>query len=98
MVVCLVLVPLGIAPLGLLGISIGWMLDVAEWIAAWPAASLHILPMPVWGVTLVSFGGIWWLLWRQRWRWLGAPLIIAAGTIIVLRERKLARRKTVGGT
>ena len=42
-----------------------------------------------------------WLFWDRLpgpALWLGAPLIIAAGTIIVLRERHLARRKTVGGT
>lgn len=50
---------------------------------------------------LIWATGYGWLFWDRLpglALWLGAPLIILAGTIIVLRERHLALRKTVGGT
>lgn len=66
-------------PFGLEGLALGpmsWGLSAVIWsaetVVSWPG-SVAILPaMPVWGLALVSFGGLWLCLWQRAWRWWGA--------------------------
>jgi competence protein ComEC len=80
-------------PLGLEGLALqpmGWGIDVITTIAlgvtAWPGAVLNVPSMPLAGLMLLSFGGLWLCIWLGRWRWLGlAP--IAAGYLSVALVR-----------
>jgi competence protein ComEC len=81
-VVAMLLMPFGGEALGL--VPMGWGIDlllaVAARVAALPAASLQVPPMPDWGLALVVLGGLWLCLWQGRWRW-PAILVILAGAL-----------------
>jgi competence protein ComEC len=71
-------------PFGLEGWALtpmGWGIDalvgVARRVAGWPGAVALLPAMSGIGLALVAFGGLWLCLWRERWRYLGAPLVIA---------------------
>lgn len=79
------LMPFGLENLALK--PMGWGLDatvaVAHLVASWPGSVLPVPTMPLWGLGLVSIGGIWLCIWMGRWRLLGlAP--IAAGFLSIL--------------
>jgi competence protein ComEC len=67
----------------LLGSGLGKILDlidqVARTVTEWPYATLAVPPVSTLCVVLFTVGGLWVLLWRQRWRWCGlGPLLLAA--------------------
>jgi len=65
-------------PLKVMGFGIGIMLRLGRFVSGLPGAVSPVAAWPLWAVVLISLGGLWILLWRRRWRWLGlAPL--AAG-------------------
>ena len=73
-IVTYLLMPLGLEGLAL--VPMAWGLGAVIWsaktVVSWPG-SVAILPaMPVWGLALVSFGGLWLCLWQRPWRWWGA--------------------------
>lgn len=55
--------------------GVRWMLEIANWVTGLPHATLHASPMPSWGIGVIALGGLWFLLWQTRWRWLGLPFI-----------------------
>jgi competence protein ComEC len=68
------LMPLGLeaVALGPMGWGLSGVIWSAETVVSWPG-SVAILPaMPVWGLALVSFGGLWLCLWQRPWRSWGA--------------------------
>jgi len=68
------LMPFGLeaVALGPMGWGLSGVIWSAETVVSWPG-SVAILPaMPVWGLALVSFGGLWLCLWQRSWRWWGA--------------------------
>ncbi|HTZ80955.1 MAG TPA: ComEC/Rec2 family competence protein [Stellaceae bacterium] len=83
-----VLMPFGAEKIAL--VPMGWGIDViaeiAHGVTSWPGAALTLPSMPVWGLMVLSLGGVWLCLWRGRWRLLGlAP--IAAGYLTLLLPR-----------
>lgn len=78
-VLALLLMPFGGEALGL--VPMGWgievLLGLAGTVAAWPAASLQLPPMPDWGLGLVALGGLWLCLWQRPWRRPALVLILA---------------------
>ena len=74
-----ILMPLGLESLAL--VPMGWGIDaviaIAEAITASPGASFLVPTMPLWGLALITLGGLWLVLWRQRWRLAGIAAIIA---------------------
>ena len=73
------LMPVGLdaAPLRVTALGIQFMLAVGRWVSGLPGA---VSVMPAWptaALILVSLGGLWIGLWRQRWRWLGLALFMA---------------------
>ena len=79
-VLALALMPLGLESLALA--PMGWGLDavlaVAGEIASWQGAVVHLPAMPLAGLLVATFGGLWLCLWRGRWRWIGLPIFLAA--------------------
>ncbi len=88
----------------------GWGIEVvlstARTVAAWPGAQTMAPAYPLWGLVLVSVGGLWLALWQGRWRMWGAPVIVLGiGAILLARSPdvlidasgKLAAVKTADG-
>jgi competence protein ComEC len=87
-VIACLLMPFGLERLAL--IPMGWGIDVTIWVAehvssipgnVWPMPRL-----PVWGLALVAFGGLWLCLWQGRWRrWGLAGIVAGMATILLTR-------------
>lgn len=79
----LVLMPFGLdaAAWKVMAFGIGLMLKIAEWIAAWPAASLPMAVFPAFAAFSLAFGLILVSLLVTRLRWFGL-LPFAAGILI----------------
>ncbi|HXP03209.1 MAG TPA: ComEC/Rec2 family competence protein [Stellaceae bacterium] len=87
-VIACLLMPFGLERLAL--IPMGWGIDATIWVAehvssipgnVWPMPRL-----PVWGLALVAFGGLWLCLWQGKWRRWGL-VGIAAGMATILLTR-----------
>jgi competence protein ComEC len=68
----------------------GWGIDATIWIARWvsslPGAVQPAPPLPMAGVVLIVFGGLWLCLWQQRWRYWGLAGIVAGfATMLIAR-------------
>jgi len=76
----LALMPLGLEQLALIPMSwgIAAILWTAHAVASLPGAVLLVRSAPGWGLPLFAVGLLWLCLWRQRWRWWGIPVLIAA--------------------
>jgi competence protein ComEC len=84
-----VLMPLGLEALALkpMGWGISAMLAVARLFSGFPGAAGHFAAMPAAALGLIVVGGLWFLLWARRWRWLGvAP--VAAGILMTVTVRQ----------
>jgi competence protein ComEC len=80
-----VLMPIHLEFLALkpMGWGISGMLATARLFSSFPGASGHFEAMPATALGLVVTGGLWFLLWTRRWRWIGlAP--VAAGIVVTL--------------
>ena len=77
--VALALMPFGLERLALA--PMGWGIEGILWIgrtvSAWPAATLAVPAMPVWGLAVFSAGLAWLGLWRSRARLAGVPVMLA---------------------
>ena len=87
MIAC-ALMPFGWERLAL--VPMGWgieaIAEIALAVTSWPGAALTLPSMPLWGLALLSIGGLWLCIWRRPWRLLGlAP--IAAGYLTLLLPR-----------
>ncbi len=73
----LLLMPLGldVIPLKIVGVGISWVNDITTWVSSLPHAAMPVLSMPLWGMLLIVFGGLWLCLWTQKWRLWGMGLI-----------------------
>jgi competence protein ComEC len=52
------------------------IITIAVWVADLPFAVSFVPSFPLWGIALISFGGLWFCCWLGRWRWLGAPFFL----------------------
>jgi competence protein ComEC len=61
--------------------AMGWGVDlvhgVARTVASWPGAVVPTTVMPGSGLLVFALGGLWLAIWQRRWRWLGAPVMLA---------------------
>jgi len=74
-----VLFPLGWEAAAL--VPLGWGVEAVNWVALrvgqWPGAALLVPAIPLWGLLLVTFGGLWLCLWSRPWRLAGIALLLA---------------------
>ena len=65
-------------PLKVLGWGIEVMLSVGRFVSGLPGAISTVPAWPITSLVLLSLGGLWIALWRQRLRWFGlAPIALA---------------------
>ncbi|MDX2265698.1 MAG: ComEC/Rec2 family competence protein [Hyphomicrobiales bacterium] len=76
-VASLIVMPLGLEayPLAVMGFGIEMMLAVSRWVAALPGAMVAAPAYPLAALIMFAFGGLWAIIWRGRWRYLGAAPI-----------------------
>ncbi|MGE0856429.1 MAG: ComEC/Rec2 family competence protein [Hyphomicrobiaceae bacterium] len=75
----LVALPFGLeaGPLAVMGAGIEGMVWTARWVAALPGAVLTVPAIPATSFALMLAGGLWLLLWGERWRLAGGVVIVA---------------------
>jgi competence protein ComEC len=85
-VAALVLMPLGWEALALkpMGWGLDLVLSLALEIGSWPLATQAVRASPGWVAGAAALSGLWLCLWRSRWRYLGAPPLIAASALLLL--------------
>jgi competence protein ComEC len=83
--ISVILMPLGLdrVPLHVMGWGIDIMLAIGRWVSALPGSVTAISARPVSALVLISLGGLWIVIWRRPWRWLGL-LPVAAGIAIAI--------------
>jgi competence protein ComEC len=82
------LMPVGLDawPLRAMGLGIRAMLAVGHWVSGLPGAVSVAPAWPIGALVLISLGGLWCVIWRQNWRWLG--LIPAAAGLVLAYSLK----------
>lgn len=72
------LMPLGLEgpALSVMGRGCEAILSVALEVTSWPGAASGARPIPSWGLAAFGAGMVWLCLWRMRWRWFGAPVML----------------------
>jgi len=77
----LLTIPLGLSwlPLKIAGFGVGLVNDLTGYVASLPYAAVEVYSFPLWGLLLITFGGLWLCLWRQKWRHWGWLLIALGG-------------------
>ena len=85
-VVACLLMPFGLERLALvpMGAGIDATIWVAERVCALPGNMWTMPHLPMAGLVLVSFGGLWLCLWQRRWRYWGLIGIVAGMATIML--------------
>jgi competence protein ComEC len=71
----------------LMGQGVGFMLDVATWVAGLPGAVRMIPSFGAGALLLMTSALLWLTLWQSRLRWLGVPLAVA-GVLMALSARQ----------
>ena len=70
--------------------AMGWGVDLVHWVArtvaSWPDAVVPTTAMPGWGLLVFALGGLWLAIWQRRWRWAGAPVMLAGVLTLLLVE------------
>ncbi len=72
--------------LKIVGYGIGIVNDITAFTAGLPGAGYQVLSLPLWGLVLITLGGLWLCIWTGRWRlwgWLG----ILVGILSLLTVR-----------
>lgn len=70
----------------LMGLGIALLLWVAETVAGWPGAISLLPSITPFGLGLLVMGGLWLIIWRRRWRWLGLPFVLAGWSTFALHS------------
>ncbi|WP_419814807.1 ComEC/Rec2 family competence protein [Glacieibacterium sp.] len=68
----------------LVGKAMGWLIVIAQVVAAWPGAVVRLPIMPDIAYAALVGGGLWLCLWQTRVRWAGVLPIVAGVTIALL--------------
>lgn len=87
-VISLLAMPFGLEhyPLVALDYALSLMMTGARAIAEMPYASVALPPPSFAGILLVVFGGLWLVIWQQRWRYIGAAVAVLGMATIFLHQ------------
>jgi len=76
----MLLMPFGLERFAL--VPMGWGVDglnaIAFHVGAWPQAAALVPSLPGASLWLMTLGGLWFCLWRRRWRYAGLPVVALA--------------------
>ncbi|MBL6618118.1 MAG: ComEC/Rec2 family competence protein, partial [Reyranella sp.] len=74
----MLLMPLGLERFAL--VPMGWGVEglnaIAKYVGNWPDAATLVPSMPGASLWLITLGGLWFCLWRRRWRFAGLPVVV----------------------
>jgi competence protein ComEC len=74
----MLLMPLGQERLAL--VPMGWGVEglnaIAKYVGSWPDAATLVPSLPGISLWLMTIGGLWFCLWRRRWRFAGLPVVV----------------------
>ena len=77
-------------PLHVMGWGIWAMLAVGRFVSHLPGAVTIVAAWPIKALVLISLGGVWIVIWRSLWRWLGlVPAVVGIALILVARPPDL---------
>jgi competence protein ComEC len=75
----MLLMPLGLERFAL--VPMGWGVEglnaIAKYVGNWPDAATLVPSLPGASLWLITVGGLWFCLWRRRWRLAGLPVVLA---------------------
>ena len=82
----LLLMPFGLEWLFLvpMQISIGWIIDIANFVVLIPNSYLAVKTISIGSFAMIICGGLWFCLWQKRWRFLGL-IVIIMGTYLAYK-------------
>ena len=86
------LMPFGLdfISLHVMGWGIAAMLAVGRFVSHLPGAVTIVAAWPIEALVLISLGGLWIVIWRSVWRWLGfAPAVVGIALIVLARPPDL---------
>lgn len=83
-IIALLLLPLGLhsLPLALMQQGIETMVSWAEFIAGLEYATGYVPQLPSWFIGVLALSGLWFCLWRCRWRWWGVGAMILTVMVV----------------
>lgn len=86
--IALLLMPLNLETwaLKIVGFGIEKVNEITAYTALLPHAGFQIVSIPLWGLLLIVFGGLWLCIWNERWRlwgWIG--IVLGALSIFTVR-------------
>jgi len=58
------------------GFGVYLLNNITHFISHFSFSSIHIFPIPLSGLILITFGGLWLCLWQRKWRYWGIILIV----------------------
>jgi ComEC/Rec2-related protein len=84
----LILMPFGLERIALapMEISIGWILQIAEFTTNLPFSYFTVKTISGTSFALIILGGLWLLIWKKNWRFLGLLPIILGGLLAIKTE------------
>ena len=98
-VLAVCLAPIGLEIVGLypMGLGLGWILGVAQYVSALEGAQGHVVGPGPWVLPVMALGALWLALWQGRSRALGVVPIAAAFVIWAQTERPTVLVADSGG-
>jgi competence protein ComEC len=75
---------LDVLPLHVMGWGIAAMLAVGRHVSHLPGAVTPVAAWPMAALVLISLGGLWIIIWRNAWRWIGLMPALAGVALILL--------------
>jgi competence protein ComEC len=79
----MLLMPIGLERFAL--VPMGWGVEglnaIAKTVGNWPDAATLVPSLPGASLWLMTIGGLWFCLWRHRWRFVGLP-VVAIGLLL----------------
>ncbi|MBR6663475.1 MAG: ComEC/Rec2 family competence protein, partial [Alphaproteobacteria bacterium] len=64
------------------GYGINLINQITLWVSSFEGASLQVPSIPLWGLVLIVFGGLWLCIWEQKWRFWGVVIIFLGLTSV----------------
>ena len=84
----LLLMPLGmdVWSIKIVGYGVNLVNQITAMVASLPNAGYQVLSIPLWGMVLIVFGGLWLAIWQLSWRhWGGLGIVLGILSIFTVQ-------------